>query len=167
MKNLYLCGFMGAGKTTLSRLAAARLGTRALDTDDLVIQRCGMEIPAIFAEYGEPYFRQQETAALRETARFSGAVIATGGGLVLNPDNVAVIRELGTLLYLDTPFALCYQRIRGDRNRPNAASRTQEELLELYRQREAAYRAACDAVIPCGDDPDSAVEAILRFCDGK
>ena len=167
MKNLYLCGFMGAGKTTLSRLAAARLHTRAADTDDLVAERCGMAIPEIFARYGEAYFRRQETEALRETARLSGAVIATGGGLVLDPGNVAIIRRLGLLLYLDAPFPLCYARIRGDQSRPNAAGRTEAELFALYRRREAAYRAACDAAIPCGEEPGAAVEAILRFAQNR
>ena len=161
MDNIYLCGFMGAGKTTVARALAQRNGVPYRDTDDLIIALCGLSIPEIFARYGEAYFREMETNALRATQALPGAVIATGGGLVLDPKNVELIREYGILLYLDTPFSLCYERIHGDQNRPNAAARSKEELLSLYREREAVYRKASCLSIPCGND----LEETLRRID--
>ncbi len=161
MDNIYLCGFMGAGKTTVARALAQRNGVPYRDTDDLIIALCGLSIPEIFARYGEAYFREMETNALRATQALPGAVIATGGGLVRDPKNVELIREYGILLYLDTPFSLCYERIHGDQNRPNAAARSEEELLSLYREREAVYRKASCLSIPCGND----LEETLRRID--
>ncbi|WP_077533771.1 shikimate kinase [Massiliimalia massiliensis] len=160
MDNIYLCGFMGAGKTTVAKALAKKNGVSYCDTDDLITTLCGLSIPEIFSRYGEAYFREMETKALRETQSLPGAVIATGGGLVLNPKNVELIREYGTLLYLDTPFSLCYERIHGDQNRPNAAARTKDELFALYREREAVYRKASCLIIPCGNDLEETLRRI-------
>lgn len=149
MKNLYLCGFMGAGKTTVAKALSKRLELPCYDTDDLIVLQAGMPIPAIFSKEGEEGFRQWETACLRQLGGQSGAVIATGGGLVMNPKNVEIMKNQGILVFLDAPFELCYLRIHGDKNRPNAASRTKEELYALYRERKTVYRKASDAVIAC------------------
>ena len=160
MDNIYLCGFMGAGKTTVARALAQRNGVPYRDTDDLIIALCGLSIQEILARYGEAYFREMETNALRATQALPGAVIATGGGLVLDPKNVELIREYGILLYLDTPFSLCYERIHGDQNRPNAAARTKDELFALYREREAVYRKTSCLSIPCGNDLEETLRRI-------
>lgn len=146
-RHCYLCGFMGSGKTTVGAVLAERLGCHFFDTDDQIVTMTGRSIPDIFATDGEPAFRTLESEALRSVAERSPAVISTGGGLVTIPENVTLLGQTGQLVFLDTPFALCYERIRTDANRPNAASRTEEELRALYEQRAKRYRAVTDVVV--------------------
>lgn len=155
---------MGAGKTTVAKALAEQKNLPSYDTDDLIVAQCGKSIPEIFAQDGESYFRQIETKCLATTGAFPRSVIATGGGLVLNPENVALIRKFGILIYLDTPFSLCYERICSDKNRPNAATRTKEELLKLYRTREEIYREVCDFSVVCSNDLELIKKDILALC---
>lgn len=138
MKNIYLCGFMGCGKTTVADALAKQRGLPCYDIDALIVKQQGMTIPQMF-ERGEAFFRQAETAALRATGSVPG-IYATGGGILTQEENGRLLNQMGILVFLDTPFSLCYQRIRGDENRPNAVSRTQKELQALYEQRLPHYQ---------------------------
>lgn len=160
--NIYLCGFMGAGKNTVGQILAKQRGGQFFDTDELIQEACGITIPQIFARYGEPYFREQETLSLRYTGEFDDAVVATGGGIVMNADNVELIKNVGKLIYLNTSFEVCYERVKNDINRPNAISRTRQQLLELYEIRQQKYFSAADVVIHGGDDPQISVCEILE-----
>ena len=95
--NIVLIGFMGSGKSEVGRLLAERLGRQLLDTDEL-IERDGATIPEIFAAEGEKGFRRHERSAIERAARTKGAVIATGGGAVLDPANVESLRRRGVLV---------------------------------------------------------------------
>jgi shikimate kinase len=164
MNNIYLCGFMGAGKTTIAKKISRILNTSYLDTDDLIVEQNKMSIPEIFKQYGEAKFRELETQALKSTGAMNQAVIATGGGLVMNPKNVELIRKLGILIYLDTPFDYCYRRIKGDPNRPNAYSKTRQQLKELFETREQIYRQVSDYAVVCTGKPKAIAEEIIRLC---
>lgn len=149
MKHIFLCGFMGSGKTTVGRLAAKFAGAAFLDLDDAIVKRAGRPIPEIFSKYGEGYFRELETAVLAESA-FSpcSSVVATGGGALIRPENAGLCRKHGLVVFLDVPFDICYSRISNDSNRPIAAARSKEELVRLYEERSGLYRAHSDILLP-------------------
>ena len=148
MKHLFLCGFMGSGKTTIGRAAAKLAGIAFLDLDDFIIEHAGMAIPEMFSKYGESYFRELETAALAEIA-FSPdpLIVATGGGALISEQNAILCQKHGEVLFLDVPFETCYRRIFSDPNRPIASSRSKEELLALYQERRRLYRAHCSEIL--------------------
>lgn len=139
MRPIYLCGFMGCGKTTVGKLLAQRLDCGFYDMDGCIVEKEKMEIPQIFAEKGEKYFREAETETIRELAEKSG-VIACGGGAMLKKENSAIASAAGTVVYIDVPFETCYSRISGDKNRPIVMSNTKEELEVIYDGRAPLYR---------------------------
>ena len=116
--SVYLCGFMGCGKSHIGRLLAAELGRELVDLDKVIVDREGMSIPEIFEKFGEPHFRSLEAKYIREL----------GGGYI------------GISVYINTPFEVCYERIKNDSNRPLVVNNTQEQLRQLYDTRSAIYR---------------------------
>lgn len=147
MNNLYLCGFMGCGKTTIGQAFAKIQGRKYLDLDQLLVQRQGRTIPEIFAQDGEEGFRAIEQETLRSTQEYKGAVISTGGGILTKRENGAICNKLGVLVFLDLPFDLCYQRIQGDTNRPLVMQNTKEQLEELFNRRRTVYLAESGLVL--------------------
>ncbi|MGN1113942.1 MAG: shikimate kinase [Oscillospiraceae bacterium] len=137
-KALYLCGFMGCGKSTIGKITARRLGKRFIDLDFYIEQNENMKIPDIFEKYGEDYFRQKETEALEQLSSVN-AVVATGGGALLSDKNGEIVKKAGIAVYIDTPFEICYSRIKGDKNRPIAYSSTKEQLEQRYNTRKPLY----------------------------
>ena len=101
---IYLVGFMGAGKSTLARALAARLDWRAEDIDERIERAERRDIPGIFRQHGEPYFRALERASLIELLPVRGAVIATGGGTFEDPQNRELMLRDGVVIWLDVPF---------------------------------------------------------------
>jgi shikimate kinase len=137
---VYLVGFMGAGKSTLARALAARLDWRAEDIDARIEAREGRRIATIFARDGEPYFRSVERQVLLDLVPLRHAVVATGGGTFVDPDNRQLIKRDGFSVWLDAPIATLVDRLPQDGRRPLAADRAQFEAL--YESRRAAYRQA-------------------------
>jgi shikimate kinase len=137
---IYLVGFMAAGKTTVARALAARLGWRAEDIDELIEARERRTVADIFARQGEPYFRTIEREMLRLVLPLRHAVIATGGGTFMDPENRAAINMDGLSIWLDVPLDELVARMPADGRRPLAADRAQLEQLFLARQ--AAYAFA-------------------------
>ena len=142
VENLILVGFMGAGKSTVGRVLARRLGRCFVETDDVISAREGRTIPDIFRHEGEARFRQLEGEALEALALKSGDVIATGGGLPCREGRMARLRELGTVIWLKGDLAVALERARRSGARPMLAGRAPEEIEALYRQREPYYRDA-------------------------
>jgi shikimate kinase len=137
---IYLVGFMGAGKTTVARALGRRIGWRVEDIDDRIEARERRTVAAIFAQSGEPYFRQQERQVLGELLAQRQVVIATGGGTFAEPDNRALMLADGAVVWLDVPLARVFDRVPADGRRPLAADRTQME--QLYARRRLAYAEA-------------------------
>ncbi len=135
---IYLVGFMAAGKTSVGRALASRLGWQMIDVDDTIEARERQRVSEIFARHGEAYFRAVERAVLLDLVAERHAVIATGGGTFADPDNRAVIKADGAAIWLDVPLAELVPRIPLDGSRPLAADRTQ--LALLYDVRRAAYQ---------------------------
>lgn len=139
MKPIYLCGFMGCGKTTVGKLLAEKLGCGFYDMDEYIVEREKMKIPQIFAEKGEKYFRETETAVIKELSGSSG-IIACGGGAMLKKENAEIASENGIIIYIEVPFETCYGRISDDKNRPIVMNNTKEELEFIYDSRAPIYK---------------------------
>jgi shikimate kinase len=137
---VYLVGFMAAGKTTVARSVAARLGWRAEDVDDLIEAREKKPIADIFGKQGEPYFRGIERDILKLLLPIRHVVVATGGGTFMDVENRTAINMDGLSVWLDVPFDALLARLPADGRRPLAADRAQMERLFALRQ--TAYAQA-------------------------
>lgn len=148
-ENLFFIGFMGAGKTTIGRAVARQLGRQFLDTDQEIETRCGVRIPTIFEVEGEEGFRQRETRMLDELTQRQGIVLATGGGAVLRPENRAMLRARGRVIYLEASLAEVWRRTRRNRNRPLLQADNPRARIEaLYLAREPIYRELAHIIMP-------------------
>jgi shikimate kinase len=159
--NVVLVGFMGAGKSSVGRLLARRLGRCFVETDDMIVAREGRSIPEIFADRGEAHFRALEEEAVRLLALKSGDVIATGGGLPCREGRPAALRALGTVVWLRGDFETVYERARRVGARPMLAGRERDDVEALYRAREPYYRQADLAIDTTGINPDQVVTKLL------
>src|SRR6266567_3531287 len=130
--NVILVGFMGAGKSSVGRLLARRMGRCFVETDDMITAREGRSIPEIFAERGEAHFRALEEEAVRLLALKSGDVIATGGGLYCREGRPEALRAIGTVVWLTGSFDVLYERARRVGERPMLAGRTRAEVAAIY-----------------------------------
>jgi shikimate kinase len=161
---IYLVGFMAAGKTTVARALAARLGWQAEDIDELIEARERRTVTEIFARRGEPYFRALERDILRLILPLRHTVVATGGGTFIDPDNRAAINMDGLSIWLDVPFDEILARVPADGRRPLATDRAQME--RLFDTRRAAYAAARMRIDARGARPEDVAERILEAVGG-
>lgn len=137
---VYLIGFMGAGKSTVARALAKRLDWRVEDIDERIERREQRDIPTIFRQSGEAYFRAVERQTLLDLIGDRGVVVATGGGTAADPTNRALMLRDGAVAWLDLPFDRVIERLPPDGRRPLAADRG--EMERLYNLRRAAYEQA-------------------------
>lgn len=143
--NVVLIGYRGSGKSSVARLLAARLGWECLDLDEQVELAAGKSIAAIFADEGEPAFRDREEAAIAQLAGRDRCVVAAGGGAVERPANRARLRAAGQVVYLTASAESLVGRIAADpttaARRPNlTASGGWTEIAEVLSRREPLYR---------------------------
>lgn len=138
---IYLIGFMGAGKTTVGRELAGRIGAPFFDLDELIESAEKSSIKDIFAQHGEPYFRKRERDILRSTRHLEHAVIATGGGTFTFDENIQFIQSEGLSVYLSVTYALLRNRI-GDKAGDRPLFRDDVAAHELYANRVRFYRMA-------------------------
>ena len=115
--NIYLVGMMGSGKTTVGELLAKEMGYKFFDTDSLITQIAGKSIPDIFAEDGEPAFRVLESQVLGEISSYTRLVVATGGGIVIDPQNWSYLHQ-GLVIWLDVPISILVARLQSDISTP-------------------------------------------------
>ena len=149
--SIFLVGMMGAGKTTVARLLAARLNRAFIDSDHELEARCGVKVPVIFEIEGEAGFRQRESQVIEELSRRDGVVLATGGGAVLRACNRETLRRTGLVVYLRAQPADLWLRTQHDRNRPLLRTADPEaRLSELYSERDPLYREAAHMVVDTG-----------------
>jgi shikimate kinase len=156
-----LVGFMGAGKSSVGRLIARRLGRCFVETDDLIVSRAGRSIPAIFRDGGESRFRALEAEAVELLRLKRGDVVATGGGLPCRPGRMDLLKSLGTVVWLKGDFAAMYERAQRAGERPMLAERPVSEVEALYREREPYYAQAQLTVDTRGLSVDQIVGRIL------
>jgi shikimate kinase len=157
-KNVYLVGLMGAGKTTVGRQLAHRLGKQFYDSDHEIEGRTGVRVGVIFDIEGEAGFRAREAEAIERLTQKNNVVLATGGGAILNPKNGEHLVQRGFVVYLHAQPRDLWQRTRHDQSRP--LLRTQDPLAtlkDLYETRDPLYRAIADLVIDTGKQSISAL----------
>ncbi len=151
MRNVYLVGLMGAGKTTVGRMLAKRLSLDFVDSDREIEARTGVSIPTIFEIEGEDGFRKRETQVIADLSLRSGQVVATGGGAVLRQENRDKMRMSGFVVYLNAPPHVLLERTRHDRNRPLLqVADPLLKLTELLSHRDQFYRAVAHLVVDNG-----------------
>lgn len=139
---------MGSGKSSVGRLLARELAWPRFDTDEMVAAELGMPIPAIFAQLGEDRFRDTETAALEGLDVKAPAVIVTGGGIILRPENVRRLRTLGTVVWLTAEKTVLQERLSRRKNRPLLQTPDPAATIaRLLTERQILYAGAADLTI--------------------
>jgi len=132
---------MGTGKTTVGRLLSEKTGMPLVDMDALIEERAGKSISDIFAQDGEPYFRILERDMVRELASGNGQIISTGGGIVLNPDNITDFENSGIVVCLLADAETVLERVRHGSNRPLLADDKEAKIKELLQSRKHLYES--------------------------
>jgi len=149
--NIFLVGLMGAGKTSVGKLLARRLGKTFHDCDQEIERATGVKIPVIFEIEGEAGFRAREALAIDALTALQGIVLATGGGAVLSADNRRRLSENGVVVYLRAAAAELWSRTRRDKNRPLLkAADPRAKLEQLFAERDPLYREVADTIVDTG-----------------
>lgn len=164
-QNLVLIGFMGSGKTSVGLKLSYRMRMPVEDTDKLIERREGRSINEIFADDGEEYFRQLETELLEELkVKSRGKIFSVGGGTPIRPENRALLKQLGTVIYLRVQPETVYERLKNDTSRPLLqCDDPLQRIRELLVYRKEAYEACADIVIDVDEmDMESILKVIVK-----
>lgn len=147
-RNIYLVGPMGAGKSTIGRVLAAELHLSFRDSDKVIEDRTGADIPWIFDMEGEEGFRDRESAVLDELSKEQDVVIATGGGIILRGKNREIMKSSGYICYLTASIEHLVERTARDKKRPLLqVENPRQKIIDLVGLRDPLYREAADFVI--------------------
>jgi shikimate kinase len=162
-KSIVLIGMMGAGKSSVGRCLQQRTGLARLDTDEMVAAQFGIPIAQIFEKHGEEGFRIAETEVLRKLAPVRPAVVVTGCGIVVRAENVDLLKQLGTIVWVTADEATLFERASRRNDRPLLQQENPRAVfLDLLREREPLYRTAADLRVDTSKmTHDEVVEAIL------
>ena len=163
-KNLFFIGFMGSGKTTVSRAFAEKYQRRHIEADDIITERAGMPVKDIFAKLGEPHFRDMETQICRELVDISDHVVSCGGGMPVRPENVEYMKKNGFIVLLEAEPETILNRVKDDDSRPLLNGHMNVEYIaQLKAKRAALYAAAADITVYTDDKTvDEVVEAVYE-----
>lgn len=155
-QNIVLIGMPSSGKTTVGKILAEKCGKHFADTDEYIVKKIGMPIADFFAKHGEAEFRKIEKETVASLSATGGKVIATGGGAVLDPENVRALKQNGVLVFLDRRP----ENLIATDDRPLASRRS--ALERLYAERYDIYRAAAEVHIDANTTPEAEADAILK-----
>ena len=160
---------MGAGKSTVGRRLANRLGTEFFDSDKVIEEKTGVDIPTVFEYEGEDGFRSREEKVIKELCQLKGIVLATGGGAILSEDTRKLLSSSGTVFYLQATVESLVGRIKGDTNRPLLKTVNKSQTLSrLLEQRDPLYKKIADYVIKTDRHTTNwTVNQILKIIDSK
>lgn len=162
MKNVFLTGFMGTGKSSVGKILAERLGCQFIDLDALIVAEAGISIKEIFAAQGESYFRALEADMVRRLVSEKGAVISTGGGVVIDPENRRWMREHGVVVNLTATAHAIRERLAADNERPLLQNdNSLEKIVSMLAEREPFYRDADIRIDTTGKGVEDIVLQIL------
>ncbi len=161
---VFLVGPPGAGKSTVGKHLAGHLQAAFFDLDEVIQERAGADIPWIFDVEGEAGFRDRETAVINDFASIDNVVIATGGGVVLRPQNRSVMSSASTVVYLEASLSTLVSRTEGKTKRPLLVGKDARQVLqEIMAVREPLYREVADiTVISTGDSAKRLAGAIAK-----
>lgn len=158
---IFLCGFMGCGKSTVGQILAKKSGCGFCDTDELIVKNQEMTIPEIFSQKGEPYFRTVEAETVKSLCG-KNTVVACGGGAMQNSDTAEAVKNNGgVIVYLNVPFEVCYDRIKNDKNRPIVVNNTKEQLEEIYNNRRDIYMKNSTIMVEAVGSPAEIAASII------
>ncbi|MBP3618565.1 MAG: shikimate kinase [Lachnospiraceae bacterium] len=169
-RNIVLIGFMGCGKSTVGQKLASALSYDFLDTDAIIEATYGKTIARMFEEDGEAFFRDAETEVLRKLEKEAdGVVLATGGGMPMREENVALLKKIGTVVFLSTEIETILMRLQKDTGRPLADGEDREKKLRpLYEKRLPIYRNAADLCLHTeGKSFSEMIEEIETFMKNR
>ncbi len=153
-QNIVLIGMPGSGKTTIGKALAKELGKEFADSDEEIVKKQGVTIPEIFADKGEAHFRETESEVIKQLSARQGLVLATGGGAVLNHQNVDLLKENGVILFLDR----CINDIEATSDRPLSSNR--DDLEKRYQERYPIYVSSADYRIDCTNEINENIKTI-------
>jgi shikimate kinase len=156
--NLYLVGMPGSGKTEVGRVLAARLQMPFADMDAEVEAEAGRTGAQLFAEEGESGFREREKALLSRLSARTQAIVACGGGTVIDPDNRALLRASGRVVWLAVPVDVVMERVEMGADRP--LLRKPEDVSRLLAEREPLYREVADLIVDGQGDVETVVDRV-------
>lgn len=161
-RNIILFGFMGTGKTAVARRLGERLARPVIEMDDLIEKREGMPISRIFAERGEEYFRKRERELVRKLALARGNIIATGGGVVLDPANIRDLAREGRAVCLTARLEVILARVAGESHRPLLECADRREAIEkLLKSRRSCYELVPQQIDTSSLNPEEVADRIL------
>ncbi|ACD66168.1 MAG TPA: shikimate kinase [Sulfurihydrogenibium sp.] len=160
MKNIYLVGFMGSGKSTVGKILAEKLNMKFVDIDKLIEEKEGMKIKDIFEQKGESYFRELERKQIEAIVNQEGLVVSTGGGLGANLNNMNLMKKNGDVVWLDVSLNTVLDRLKNDQDRP-LLKQPIEKIKQLFEERKNVYRLANIRINADKKTPSQIVEEIL------
>lgn len=147
-KNLFLIGFMGSGKSTVARMLSRDTGAELIEMDENIEAEAGMLIKEIFEQYGEAHFRDLETQLLARIGEKNGAIVSCGGGTILRPENVELMKQSGVIVCLQASPETIYERVKKSNSRPLLnGNMNLDYIKELMLKRVPLYEAAADRVV--------------------
>lgn len=168
---VFLVGYRCTGKTTIARLLAERLGWKSIDADEVLEAQAGRSIQQIFVDEGEPGFRNREYAVLRELCWLERKVVATGGGVVIRPENRKRMKDAGAVVWLTADVDTICARLQADAStesrRPPLTVGGRAEVVELLRGREPLYREIAHFTLSSvGRTPEQVTDELLSLLVG-
>lgn len=146
--NIFLIGFMGAGKSTIARALHGKLGLPLVEMDERIVKEQGMSINDIFAQYGEDHFRDIESRLILALGQQEPSIISCGGGVVVRPQNIDYMKQSGRIVFLTATPETVLERVKNSKDRPILNGHMNVEYIaELMEKRRALYEAAADIVV--------------------
>lgn len=158
--NIFLIGFMGAGKSTISDYLSAMFAMEVVEMDQLIVEREGMSISDIFSTYGEEYFRNLETQLLIEMQSRSNVIVSCGGGVAMREQNVVEMKKNGRVALLTATPKTILERVKDNNDRPLLTGhKNVEDIGNLMEARKEKYEAAADVLVNTDD------KTVLQICE--
>ncbi len=146
--NIVLTGLRGSGKTKIAKTIAQKTGLEFIDIDDEIIKKENLTIPEIVEKFGWNYFRQKEKEAVKTVSKKRNLVIATGGGVILDPENIENLKKTGIIVFLNVEPKLCAHRIKNSKKRPplTGSSDIYKEMFQIHKERQPLYEKTADII---------------------
>jgi len=158
LNNIFIVGLMGSGKTSIGKLLAKRTGRLFIDTDSEIIKESGMTITEIFNKFGENYFRDLEYKVLSKAKLIENHVISTGGGIILKLENIKIMKNSGTIIFLDIDVETQLSRVKNKKNRPLLDGDNMiGNLVNIKKERDYIYKNISDYIISISEKNKSEI----------
>jgi len=158
LNNIFIVGLMGSGKTSIGKLLAKKTGRLFIDIDNEIIKESDMTITEIFNKFGENHFRDLEHKILSKVKSIENHVISTGGGVILKLENIKIMKNSGTIIFLDIDIETQLSRVRNKKNRPLLDSNNMvENLVNIKKERDYIYKNISDYIISISEKNKSEI----------